>query len=150
VREPTIPRRNGTDGVPAARVQIRLDKNLIKPAGPEAPCMLVFPKYDVKNGVDLEFPFDEELTGLIDEYLHHFRPTLLRGSNELWLFPGETGGCKDAKTLSDQITERVEKATGLFITACLISGKTRCQGKSHLRPILALGTLTSSVTQRVK
>ena len=97
-------------------VQIRLDKNVVKPGGPEAPCMLVFPSYDVKNGVDLEFPFDQELTGLIEEYIHHFRPTLLRGSNELWLFPGETSGCKDAKTLSDQITERIEKATGLFIT----------------------------------
>jgi integrase len=97
-------------------VQIRLDKNLIKPGGPDVPYMLVFPNYDVKNRVDLEFPFDQELTGLIDEYVHHFRPSLLRGSNELWLFPGETGGCKDAKTLSDQITERVEKATGLFIT----------------------------------
>jgi hypothetical protein len=75
-----------------------------------------FPDCDVKNRVDLEFPFDQELTGLIDEYVHHFRPSLLRGSNELWLFPGETGGCKDAKTLSDQITERVEKVTGLFIT----------------------------------
>jgi integrase len=97
-------------------VQIRLDKNLNKPGGPDAPYMLVFPDYDVKNRVNLEFPFDQELTGLIDEYVHHFRPTLQRGSNELWLFPGETGGCKDAKTLSAQITERVEKATGLFIT----------------------------------
>jgi len=97
-------------------VQIRLDKNLIKPSGTEAPYMLVFPNYDVKNRVDLEFPFDQELTGLIDEYVHHFRPSLLRGSNELWLFPGETGGFKDAKTFSGQITERVEKATGLFIT----------------------------------
>jgi integrase len=40
----------------------------------------------------------------------------LRGSNDLWLFPGETGGCKDAKTLSGQVTERIEKATGLSIT----------------------------------
>lgn len=45
-----------------------------------------------------------------------FRSTLLRGSNELWLFPGEAGGCKDAKTFSDQITKRIEKATGLRIT----------------------------------
>jgi site-specific recombinase XerD len=56
-------------------------------------------------------------TALIDEYIHKFRSTLLRGSNELWLFPGETGGCKTAKTLSEQITERVEDATGLCITA---------------------------------
>ena len=97
-------------------VQIRLDQNLIKPGGLNAPYMLVFPDYDVKNRVNLEFPFDEELTALIDEYVHQFRSTLLRGSNELWLFPGESGGCKDAKTFSGQITERIEKATGLCIT----------------------------------
>ena len=97
-------------------VQIRLDQNLIKPGGFNAPYMLVFPDYDVKNRVNLEFPFDEELTALIDEYVRQFRSTLLRGSNELWLFPGESGGCKDAKTFSGQISERVEKATGLCIT----------------------------------
>lgn len=97
-------------------VHIKLDHNLIKPGGLSAPYMLVFPNYDVKNRVDLEFPFDEELTALIDEYIHVFRSTLLRGSNELWLFPGETGGCKDAKTFSDQITKRIEKAIGLRIT----------------------------------
>jgi integrase len=97
-------------------VQIRLDQNLIKPGGLNAPYMLVFRDYDVKNRVNLEFPFDEELTALIDEYVHQFRSTLLRGSNELWLFPGESGGCKDAKTFSGQITERIEKATGLCIT----------------------------------
>jgi integrase len=78
--------------------------------------VLVFPQYDVKNRVALEFPFGDELTELIEEYVHDFRPTLLRGSNDLWLFPGETGGCKDAKTLSDQITGRIQKATGLRIT----------------------------------
>lgn len=97
-------------------VRIRLDQNLIRPGGLHSPYMLVFPHYDVKNRVTLEFPFGDELTELIEEYVHDFRPTLLRGSNDLWLFPGETGGCKDAKTISDQITERIEKATGLRIT----------------------------------
>jgi len=97
-------------------VQIKLDQNLIKPGGLNAPYMLVFPDYDVKNRVTLEFPFDQKLTALIDEYVHAFRSTLLRGSNELWLFPGESRGCKDAKTFSGQITERIEKATGLVIT----------------------------------
>jgi hypothetical protein len=41
-------------------VQIRLDKNLNKPGGPDDPYMLVFPDYDVKNRVNLEFPFDPE------------------------------------------------------------------------------------------
>ena len=97
-------------------VCIRLDQNLMKPGALDTPYMLVFPDYDVKNRVNLEFPLDDELTALIDEYIREFRSTLLRGSNELWLFPGESGGCKDAKTLSGQITERIQKATGLFIT----------------------------------
>ena len=93
-------------------VQIRLDQNLIKPGGLNSPYMLVFPHYDVKNRVDLQFPFDDELTALIGEYVHDYRSILLHGSNDLWLFPGESGGCKDAKTFSGQITERIEKATG--------------------------------------
>jgi integrase len=97
-------------------VRIRLDHNLTKPGGVNTPYMLVFPRYDVKNREPLEFLFDAELTALIDEYVHEFRSVLLRGSNDLWLFPGETGGCKDAKTFSGQITERVQKATGLRIT----------------------------------
>ena len=67
-----------------------------KPGGPDAPYMLVFPNYDVKNCVDLEFPFDQELTGLIDEYVHHFRPTLLRGSNiSFGCFRARPVGCKE-------------------------------------------------------
>lgn len=96
-------------------VRIRLEENLIKPGGRDAPYKLVFPYYDVKNRVTLEFPLTH-VTALIDEYVHEFRPSLLRGSNDLWLFPGETGVCKDAKTLSGQITERIEKIVGLFIT----------------------------------
>jgi hypothetical protein len=97
-------------------VRIRLDENLIKPGGPNSPYMLVFPGYDVKNRVQLEFPLDAGLTALIDEYIHEFRSFLLRGSNDLWLFPGESGGCKSGKTFSGQITERIEKATGLRMT----------------------------------
>jgi hypothetical protein len=96
--------------------RILLDMNLIKPGGSNTPYRLVFPHYDVKNRLDLDYPLDRELTALIDEYVHEFRPSLLRGSNELWLFPGESGGHKDTKTLSQQIAERVETATGLVIT----------------------------------
>jgi hypothetical protein len=60
-------------------VQIRLDQNLIKPGGLNAPYMLVFPHYDVKNRVDLQFPFDHELTALIDEYVHKFRVNVAAG-----------------------------------------------------------------------
>ena len=97
-------------------IQIRLEENLIKPAGLESPYWLVFPHYDVKNRVQLEFKLRPELCEIIDEYIHDFRPALLRGSNNSWLFPGEGGGVKTARTLSLQVTDRIEKATGLLIT----------------------------------
>jgi site-specific recombinase XerD len=98
-------------------VNIELGQNLIKPGGLNSPYWLVFPHYDVKNRVDLNFQFDEALTELIDEYVHEFRPVLLRRSNASWLFPGEAGEPKTANMFSAQITERIEKATGLRITA---------------------------------
>ncbi len=97
-------------------VSIRLDENLIKPGGLEYPYTLIFPRFDVKNRVQLEFQLSPELTVLIDEYVHQFRPSLLRGSNDLWLFPGQVSGFKDAKTFSSQITERIVKGAGLRLT----------------------------------
>ena len=95
---------------------IRLDENLIKPGGPDTPYLLVFPHYDVKNRVDLTFEFDAYLTGLIDEYVQEYRPSLLRGANGDWLFPGTTAGSKDPHLFGIQITDRIQKSTGLRIT----------------------------------
>jgi hypothetical protein len=95
---------------------IELGQNLNKPGGLNSPCWLVFPRYDVKNRVDLSFQFDDALTDLIDEYVHDFRPTLLRGTNAPWLFPGEAGQQKQKLYFSKQITERIQKTTGLRIT----------------------------------
>jgi integrase len=96
--------------------RIRLDQNLIKPGGLNTPFWLVFTNYDVKNRVDLNFKFDESMTDLIEEYVHEFRPTLLRGSNGPWLFPGENGEPKNPLLFSKQITERIQRAIGLRIT----------------------------------
>ena len=93
-----------------------LAKNLIKSGGPDMPYLLVFPHYDVKNRVDLEFELDDFVTAVIDEYVHDYRPIVLRGRSEDWLFPGETGGFKDAHFLGIQVTERIQKVTGLRIT----------------------------------
>jgi site-specific recombinase XerD len=97
-------------------ISIELEKNLIKPGGPTSSFWLTFPHYDVKNRVDLNFTFGEALTRLIDEYIHDFRPVLLRRSNTAWLFPGVAGEPKTANMFSTQITERIQKATGLRIT----------------------------------
>jgi integrase len=96
--------------------KIELGQNLIKPGGPNTPYWLVFPNYDVKNRVDLNFKFDQPLTDLLDEYIHDFRPILLRRINAAWLFPGEAGQPKHKLQFSKQITLRVQKATGLRVT----------------------------------
>jgi integrase len=97
-------------------VRIELGQNLIKPGGLESPYWLVFPHYDVKNRVDLNFKFDQPLTDLIEEYIHEFRPTLLRGTNGPWLFPGERGRSKHGMQFSKEITLRIQKAVGIRIT----------------------------------
>ena len=43
-------------------------------------------------------------------------PTLARGSNAAWLFPGVAGEPKTANMFSTQITERIQKATGVRMT----------------------------------
>jgi integrase len=96
--------------------RIRLEENLTRPGGLGAPYCLVFPDYDVKNRVELAFPLDQRLTALLNEYIHDFRPALVRGSNELWLFPGESAAHKSLSTLGTQITDRIYKATGIRIT----------------------------------
>jgi integrase len=95
---------------------IRLGFNLIKLGGLDSNYWLVFPDYDVKNRVKLEYPLEQNITRLIDEYVHDFRPVLLRGRNEDWLFPGQRGGTKNKTGLSGQITDRICKATGLRMT----------------------------------
>jgi site-specific recombinase XerD len=78
--------------------------------------MLVFPDYDVKNGVPLEFAFDATTTALIDEYIYQHRPQLMRGFAHDWLFAGEAQGPKTTKTLSEQISDRLWKELGLEVT----------------------------------
>jgi Phage integrase family len=95
---------------------IRIETNLIKPDGPESNYWLVYPHYDVKNRVTLEYPLERYLTELIDEYVHEFRPALLRGRNEDWLFPGQRKGAKGMISFSGQISKRIYQATGLRMT----------------------------------
>ncbi|MGA2842248.1 MAG: site-specific integrase [Steroidobacteraceae bacterium] len=95
---------------------IRLDENLVRPGGLDSNYLLVFPHYDVKNRVDLTFELDDYLTGLIDEYVQEYRPFVVRGANADWLFPGTDGRPKDSHLFGIQITDRIQKATGLRIT----------------------------------
>src|SRR5262249_26554101 len=97
-------------------VAIRLGLNLIKPGGPDSNYWLTFPDYDVKNRVTLEYPLEQYVTRMIHEYVHDFRPIVLHGRNDDWLFPGQRGGAKSNILLSGQITQRIYQATGLRMT----------------------------------
>ena len=97
-------------------MNFRMGINLVRPGGPDAPYMLVFPDYDVKNRVPLEFVFDETTTALIDEYLHRHRPHLMQGCDRDWLFAGAGGEHKGTKTLSEQISQRLWRELGLEVT----------------------------------
>jgi integrase len=97
-------------------VAIRLGTNLIKPGGRDSNYWLTFPDYDVKNRVRLEYGLEQYLTRMIDEYVYDFRHILLRGQNDDWLFPGQTGGAKSSISLSGQITQRIYQVTGLRMT----------------------------------
>jgi integrase len=72
----------------------------------------VFPDYDVKNRVKLEYPLDPYVTAIINEYVHDFQPTLLRGRNDDSLFPGQFRGAKGKICLSG-----IYQETGLRMTA---------------------------------
>jgi integrase len=95
---------------------IRLGMNLQKPDGPNSDYWLHFSPEDTKNNVRLEFVFKEYLTRIIDEYVHDYWPTLLRGRKEDYLFPGLRDGAKGKISFSVQITKRIYKATGLKMT----------------------------------
>jgi integrase len=95
---------------------IRLGFNLIKPGGPNSNYRLLFPDYDTKNRVKLDFPLPRYVTDLIDEYVHEHWPVLLRGRNEDWLFSGQRSGAKGKTAFSGQIKDRIYEATGLRIT----------------------------------
>jgi hypothetical protein len=49
-------------------VAIKLGINLTKRGGPNANYWLTFPDHDVKNRVRLEYPLEQYLTRMIDEY----------------------------------------------------------------------------------
>jgi integrase len=95
---------------------IRLGINLHKPDGPDSDYWLHFIPEETKNNVRLEFVFKKYLTRLIDEYVHDFWPTLLRGRKEDYLFPGLREGAKGKISFSVQITKRIYQATGLRMT----------------------------------
>ena len=131
-------------------VGIQLGENLIKPGGLNTPYWLVFPHYDVKNRVDLNFQFDQPLTDLIDEYVHEFRPALLRGANTPWLFPGEGGEPKTTNTLGRSLPSGFKRQWA-FGSRCTNSDTQRRRSTSSTGRVIMRrygGCLDTGVSRR--
>jgi integrase len=95
---------------------LRLKENLVRRDGADLEYWLLLPRYDVKNRRSLQFRLDQFVSGTIEEYVFHFRPALLRGNNDDWLFPGRSNGHKEKISFSTQIVNYVQRACGLRIT----------------------------------
>lgn len=96
-------------------VALSLEDNVLEPAGPAGPVHLYIPAEGVKNHQPLEYPLPDEVGEMLRLYVRMFRHCL-RGSNSPWLFPGLLGGHKEARTMSQQLTETIERAIGVRIT----------------------------------
>ncbi len=77
--------------------------------------LIIIPADEVKNQEMLEFELPEPTVRLFDTYINDYRPLLLKGAEQGWLFPGEVHCHKHQVTLRSQLTRVVKKHTGLQI-----------------------------------
>lgn len=92
---------------------IETDRHLVVVQKESRVVHLRFPKDEVKNSSDLEFPLPPETVALLDLYLARYRP-LLGAHPSPFLFPGKCPGrAKIQGALRDQIRETVREYTGL-------------------------------------
>jgi integrase len=98
-------------------LSIKLELNLKRVDSAEDTYQLHFPRYDVKNRIDLDFTFTGQTAEMIDEFIHIFRP--LMGGKQMGdhLFPGENGKNRSPAHASAYIAAVMEKEVGLRVTA---------------------------------
>ena len=95
---------------------IDINRHLVRHGrGRMARVYLVIPSEEVKNGVAVEVELPDITVVLLDQYIAHVRPGLLRAPSR-WLFPGEGAGHKAAYLLSQQIADMMERTVGVRIT----------------------------------
>lgn len=74
---------------------------------------LDIPAAEVKNDEDLNFELPAGTARLLALYRTQYRPVLVSGTDEGWLFPGAVKGHKHAVTLSGQICKAIARHAGL-------------------------------------
>jgi integrase len=95
---------------------IRIGVHLTKPSALDGDYLLSIPSNEVKNKVDLEFPFDATLTKLIDLYIHGFRPRLVDALDNDQLFPGVRNSKRAVNSFGVRIARTVEEKIGIRVT----------------------------------
>ena len=96
-------------------VDLRLDRNLVRPGGRRGLWHLVLSGEQVKNGEPLEYELPPDTTRLLDLYLTQFRSLLDPGDSQ-FLFVVRGGQQKHQYTLSQQLKQLFEKHVGVHIT----------------------------------
>ena len=96
---------------------VDLDRHVLRfGAGRAQRVHLHFPAAEVKNARELELPLTAETVELLDLYIEHVRPRLVRSPNS-FLFPGEANGPKGSALLSSQIGDFMHKHVGVRVSA---------------------------------
>jgi integrase len=96
---------------------VDLDRHVLRSGGGRARRVhLYFPAAEVKNDRELELPLTAETVDLLDLYVEHIRPRLVRSPNS-FLFPGEANGPKGSALLSNQIGDFMHAHVGVRVTA---------------------------------
>jgi site-specific recombinase XerD len=115
--------------------------------------VLVFPKTEVKNVVDLEFPIDAATMRLIDHYMAKFQAILAGEHAGSLLFPSPSGGAKRDNNLRSQITGFIWKRLGIEINphlfrhlAAMIFLEAHPGQYEQVRRLLGQKNLTTTVT----
>lgn len=96
---------------------IDLDRHVLRVGGGRARRVhLYFPAAEVKNDRELELPLTAETIELLDLYIEHIRPRVVRSPNS-FLFPGEANGPKGVGLLSSQVRDFMHRHVGLRMSA---------------------------------
>ena len=93
-------------------INLQLDTHIVRTRGL---VHIVLSEAEVKNDQYLEYELPEQSTDLYERYVQDFRPILAPGDST-WLFAVKGGAHKSQETLSQQLTEVLEREIGVHMT----------------------------------
>jgi len=96
-------------------VDLHLERNIsIRRKGRRVECYIHFDKSETKTREALDFILNQDVTALLLDYRDHFRPLLVSGDDQGWLFPGAKPGQSITKeAFTDHLSKQVKKRLGI-------------------------------------